>query len=188
MMELVSEASTFAVKAHDGMRRKRAGLPYILHPMEVAVIVSTMTSSQEVIAAAMLHDVVEDAGVTIQEVEERFGKRVAELVGSETENKRKELPATSTWKLRKQESIDFLQGTDDLDIKILYLGDKLSNLRSIYPAWKVEGHDVWQSFNQKNPAEQAWYYRSIAENVSELSDTRAWKEFDALIQQIFKGV
>lgn len=188
MMELVSEASTFAVKAHDGMRRKRAGLPYILHPMEVAVIVSTMTSSQEVIAAAMLHDVVEDAGISLGEVEERFGKRVAELVGSETENKRKNLPAASTWKLRKQEAIDFLQATEDLDVKILYLGDKLSNLRSIYPAWKVEGHDVWQSFNQKSPAEQAWFYRSIAENLSELSETRAWKEFDELIQKIFKDI
>ncbi len=187
-MELVSEASAFAVKAHDGMRRKRAGLPYILHPMEVAVIVSTMTSSQEVLAAAMLHDVVEDAGVSIQEVEERFGKRVAELVASETENKRKNLPAESTWKLRKQEAIDFLKDTEDLDVKILYLADKLSNLRSIYPAWKVEGNDVWQSFNQKNPAEHAWYYRSIAEYVSELSDTRAWKEFDELIQKIFKDV
>lgn len=187
-MELLSEASTFAVKAHDGMRRKRAGLPYILHPMEVAVIASSMTSSQEVIAAAMLHDVVEDAGVSIQELEERFGKRVAELVGSETENKRKNLPAASTWKIRKQESIDFLRSNEDLDVKILYLSDKLSNLRSIYPAWKVEGHDVWQSFNQKDPAEQAWYYRSVAENVSDLSDTRAWKEFDGLVRTIFEGV
>ena len=66
-MELVSQAISFAVKVHDGMRRKKKNIPYILHPMEAAVIVGTMTEDQELIAAAVLHDVVEDAGVTIEE-------------------------------------------------------------------------------------------------------------------------
>ena len=83
-MELVSEAISFAVKAHDGMRRKNSNNPYILHPMEAAVIVGTMTTDQDVIAAAVLHDVVEDANITIEEIEEKFGKRVRELVESET--------------------------------------------------------------------------------------------------------
>ena len=54
-MELASEAIAFAVKAHDGMRRKKSSVPYILHPMEAAVIVGTMTDDQNVIAAAVLH-------------------------------------------------------------------------------------------------------------------------------------
>ena len=54
--------------------------PYILHPLEAAVIVGTMTDDQNLIAAAVLHDVVEDAGVTIEEIEAKFGKRVRELV------------------------------------------------------------------------------------------------------------
>ena len=70
-MELVSEDIVFAVKAHDGMRRKTSQVPYILHPMEAAVIVGTMTDDQDLIAAAALHDVVEDAGVTIEEIEGR---------------------------------------------------------------------------------------------------------------------
>ena len=65
-MELVNEAVAFAVKAHDGMRRKKGGLPYILHPLEAAVIVGTMTDDQNVIAAAVLHDVVEDAGRDVE--------------------------------------------------------------------------------------------------------------------------
>ena len=83
-MELVSEAIAFAVKAHDGMRRKKSEAPYILHPMEAAVIVGTMTNDQTLIAAAALHDVAEDAGVTLREIEERFGVRVRELVEAET--------------------------------------------------------------------------------------------------------
>ncbi len=188
MMELASEAIIFSVKAHDGMRRKQSDLPYILHPMEAVAIVGSMTSNQEVIAAAALHDVVEDAGISMKEIEERFGKRVAELVASETEDKREHLPAESTWKIRKEEAIRTLRDTKDMDIKILYLGDKLANIRSIYYIWQKEGHAMWNSFNQKNPAQQAWYYRTIADSIRELSDTLAWQEFNGLIQTIFAEV
>lgn len=68
-MELVTRAAIFAARAHNGMRRKTSSNPYILHPMEAASIVGTMTESQELIAAALLHDVVEDAGITLEEVE-----------------------------------------------------------------------------------------------------------------------
>ena len=81
-MELVSEAIIFAVKVHDGMRRKKSGVPYILHPLEAATIVGTMTDDQEIIAGAVLHDVVEDTDTTIDEIEEKFGKRIRELVES----------------------------------------------------------------------------------------------------------
>ena len=108
-MELVSEAVAFAVKAHDGMRRKKSTAPYILHPMEAAGIVGTMTDDQSIIAAAALHDVVEDAGVSIEEVGEKFGERVKELVGSETEDKRADLPPTDTWRIRKEESLEVLK-------------------------------------------------------------------------------
>ncbi|MBR5539156.1 MAG: bifunctional (p)ppGpp synthetase/guanosine-3',5'-bis(diphosphate) 3'-pyrophosphohydrolase [Clostridia bacterium] len=184
-MELVSEAIAFAVKAHDGMRRKKSDVPYILHPIEAAVIVGTMTDDQNLIAAAALHDVVEDAGITLQEIEERFGKRVRELVESETEDKRADLPPESTWRVRKEESLGTLKNTDDIAVKMVWLGDKLANMRSIYRDFKVEGIGMWQRFNQKNAAEQAWYYRSIAELTEALSDTSAWIEYKTLTDLVF---
>ena len=54
-MELISEAIAFAVKAHDGMRRKKSSAPHILYPLEAAVIIGTMTDDQNLITAAMLH-------------------------------------------------------------------------------------------------------------------------------------
>lgn len=188
MMELASEAIIFATKAHDGMRRKQSDVPYILHPVEAAAIVGSLTSDQEVIAAAALHDVVEDAGISLEEIEERFGSWVAELVAAETEDKREELPPESTWKLRKEEAIRVLKDTPHREVKILYLGDKLANLRSLYCLWKKEGDAMWEQFNQRDPAEQAWYYRTIADSVRELSDTLAWQEFNGLIQTIFAEV
>ena len=184
-MELVSEAIAFAVKAHDGMRRKKSDVPYILHPMEAAVIVSTMTSDLHLIAAAVLHDVVEDAGVTIEEVEEKFGSRVRELVECETENKREDLPPSDTWRIRKEESLDVLKNTDDIAVLMVWLGDKLANMRALYRDFKIEGVDMWQRFNQKDVNEQAWYYCSIAKLTERLSDTSAWIEYKTLTELVF---
>ena len=184
-MELVSEAIAFAVKAHDGMRRKKSNVPYILHPMEAAVIVGTMTDDQNLIAAAALHDVVEDAGITIEEIEERFGKRVRELVESETEDKRADLPPTETWRIRKEESLAVLKNTNDVSVLMVWLGDKLANMRSIYRDFKVEGEAMWQRFNQKDVREQAWYYRSIVTLTNALSNTSAWLEYKTLTELVF---
>ena len=189
MMELVSEAIAFAVKAHDGMRRKKSDIPYILHPMEAAVIVGTMSEDQNLIAAAALHDVVEDAGISIDEIEARFGKRVRELVESETEDKRAELPPSSTWRVRKEESLEVLKNTDDIGVLMVWMGDKLANMRAIYRDFKVEGVAMWQRFNQKDVNEQAWYYRSIAKLTDRLSDTSAWIEYKTLTELVFgKGI
>ena len=184
-MELVSEAIAFAVKAHDGMRRKKCDSPYILHPMEAAVIVGTMTDDQNLIAAAALHDVVEDAGISIEEIEERFGRRVRELVESETEDKRADLPPSSTWRIRKEESLDVLKNTDDIAVLMVWLGDKLANMRAIYRDFKVEGNAMWQRFNQNDVSEQAWYYRSIVTLTKALSETSAWMEYKTLTELVF---
>ena len=184
-MELVSEAIAFAVKAHDGMRRKKSDAPYILHPMEAAVIVGTMTDDQNLIAAAALHDVVEDAEITIEEIEERFGRRVRELVASETEDKRADRPPEATWYVRKEESLSVLKNTDDIGVLMVWLGDKLANMRAIYRDFKVEGHGMWQRFNQKDEKAQGWYYRSIARLTERLSHTSAWLEYKTLTELVF---
>ena len=185
-MELVTKAIIFAANAHDGMRRKKSKSPYILHPMEAAVIVSTMTDDQEVIAAAALHDVVEDAGIKMETIEEQFGARVRELVESETEDKRADRPPMETWKIRKEESLVVLKNTDDIDVLRVWLGDKLANMRSLYREWKAEGDAMWNKFNQKDPNMQAWYYGTIAEYTSRLCETSAWIEYKTLTDIVFK--
>jgi (p)ppGpp synthase/HD superfamily hydrolase len=184
-MELVSEAIAFAAKAHDGMRRRKSDAPYVIHPMEVAVTVGTMTDDHSVIAAAMLHDVVEDAGISIDEIGERFGERVKYLVASETENKREELPPEQTWYIRKKESLEKLRDTDDIGVKMLWLADKLSNIRAIYSDWEQNGDAVWESFHQKDRGVQAWYYRTVVELTERLSHTAAWREYKTLVERIF---
>lgn len=184
-MNLVTKATVFAANAHDGMSRKTNKNPYILHPMEAATIAGTMSEAQELIAAALLHDVVEDTGITIEQIRAGFGERVAQLVASETENKRDELPPDATWEICKQEAVAMLKSTGDLDVKKLYLSDKLSNMRSFYRDWVLLGDSMWQKFNQKDKNKQYWYYKSIADATKELSEFDAWQEYSFLIERIF---
>lgn len=188
--QLLTRAIIFAAKAHEGQTRKGTDIPYIVHPMEVASIVATMTSDEEIIAAAVLHDVIEDTEESKASVQQEFGERVANLVASESENKREELPAEDTWKVRKQETIDHLknlnQDEDSTAIKQIALGDKLSNMRSIARDYDTIGSDLWKRFNQSNPAEIGWYYRGMCEAVADaVEGTAAYQEYVSLLDKVF---
>ncbi len=184
-LEPISAAICFATEVFDGKYRKLDKTPAIFHSLEVAMIAQQVTEERDVVTAAVLHDTVEDAGVSMEEIARRFGPRVAELVASETEDKQRQIPASQTWRTRKETSVTLLRGTTDMGVKALYLADKLSNIRSVYRAKQRMGDGVWQAFNQKDPGEHYWYYQSIADAVPELSHTAAWKEYTELINKIF---
>ena len=184
-MNVLEEAIAFAVQAHQGQVRKLANTPYILHPLEVASIIATMTSDLEIMAAGVLHDTVEDCNVDPREIKERFGGRVSALVQSETEDRLSQRPPEETWQQRKEESLLMLGYTKDRGVKILWLGDKLSNIRSFYREYQRSGDAIWESLHQKDPKMQGWYYKTIAHHLRELSDTAAYREYVELVNRIF---
>ncbi len=181
----LNEAISFAAACHGEQKRKLNGTPYILHPMEVAAIIATMTNDESTIMAGLLHDVIEDTKIAADEIADRFGEDTAALVVSETENKRRDMPAASTWKLRKEESLAILKNAQDIRVKILWLADKLSNMRSLYRSVRAEGESVFERFNEKRKSEHEWYYRTIAEYTSELKDTAAFEEYTELLNKVF---
>ena len=185
MKDIDVRACRFAEKAHKGICRKGTDIPYMTHLEETAEIVRTLTSDKEVIAAAYLHDVLEDTAYTSSDIEKLFGSKVARLVESETENKYHDMPKEDTWKTRKEETIRHLRDAS-LETKMIMLGDKLSNIRSIKRDYEQIGDQLWERFNQKNPQMHAWYYRSICQSLRELEDLEAWKELDRLIKEVFK--
>ena len=185
-MKKLDEAIKFAVDAHAGQVRKIRNNPYILHPLEAAAIAGTLTKDEDIICAAVLHDVVEDTDGTLDEIRELFGDRVAELVCSETENKRRYLPPEATWKIRKEETLKHLRESNDIGIKTLWMADKLSNVRSFYDAYMEVGDAFWQEFNQKDKNEQAWYYREVYNILKpDFENTLAFKEYAGLIGVLF---
>lgn len=184
-MDIISKAMHFAIDAHKGERRKGDGEPLVLHAMEAASVVATLTKDETVIAAAVLHDTVEDSDVSLDTIRAEFGGRVAELVAAETENKRRDIPADISWKIRKEEAIEVLKNTNDTAVKMIFLGDKLSNMRSFYNLKQRLGDKMWERFNQKNSKEHHWYYRTIADNLRDFADTLAFKEYDGLVSLVF---
>ncbi len=186
MTELFDEALRYAAECHSGQTRSLSKAPYVLHPMEAAVIVGTMTADTEILAAALLHDTIEDTGATLDEIRKRFGDRVAELVASETETRAPHESIANTWEARKSAALSVLRSTDDIAVKMLWLGDKLSNMRSFAREYRLSGNALWARFHQKDPAKQAWYYREIIRCMNELREYDAYKEFAALVEEVFQ--
>ncbi len=186
--DLLDRAIIFAVKAHHNTERRGKGFPYIVHPMEAVEIVATITSDQELLAAAALHDTVEDTDVTVEQIRAEFGDRIAELVHAESDQINGELfngaNETETWHARKQAAIDRLAAASH-DAKIVAMGDKLSNMRAIWRDYQLKGDALWSIFHVKDKASHEWHYRGLAASLSELSDTFAYKEFVRLLDDVF---
>lgn len=179
---LFSRAVAFAAYAHDKRTRPGTGLPCILHPMETAAIAGAITNDPEVLAAAVLHDVMEDCGITEAELRLKFSKRVAALVSFATEEKLSS--TTGEWQRRKLYTINGLRAANR-DQMILVLADKLSNLRSIRRDLQTHGDALWQRFNQPNKTMHRWYFTSILEGLEPLSGCEAYFEYKALLEVIF---
>lgn len=175
---MINEAVEFALKAHFGMVRKGTQTPYLFHPLEAMTIVSRLTSDEEVISAAVLHDTIEDTKITYEDIEKDFGKRVADLVNSESEDK------TKTWEERKTYTLETL-GNESREVKIIALGDKLSNMRSISKDYSEIGDMLWQRFNVTDKSKQGWYYKGIVKALEELKDTYEWQELKRLTDKVF---
>ncbi|MBO4469577.1 MAG: bifunctional (p)ppGpp synthetase/guanosine-3',5'-bis(diphosphate) 3'-pyrophosphohydrolase [Bacteroidales bacterium] len=182
--ELLDRAIIFAVKAHAGTERRGKGYPYIVHPLEAVEIVATMTKDQELLAAAALHDTVEDTDVTVEQLRAEFGDRVADLVASESDQFEAGVSEEDSWHARKQAAIDRLARASR-EAKIVALGDKLSNMRAIARDYKVQGDALWNLFHAKDPQDHEWHYRGLADSLRELEDTFAFKEFEKLINEVF---
>jgi len=183
--ELLDRAIIFAVKAHAGTERRGKGFPYIVHPMEAMEIVATMTPDQGLLAAAALHDVVEDTDVTAAEIEAEFGPRVASLVVAESDVFPEGVSEKDSWRFRKQAAIDRLSKASH-EAKMVALGDKLSNMRAIARDYAMKGDELWKIFHAPHPSDHEWHYRGLADALRELEDTFAFKEFESLINQIWK--
>jgi (p)ppGpp synthase/HD superfamily hydrolase len=126
-VSLVEKARAFAITAHGEQKRKYTGEPYVVHTQEVADIVRRAGGDPVMVAAAHLHDVIEDTPVTAEQVREAFGPAVAELVIALSD----QIPLTyGNRKARKRAESDRLAGCD-ARVQMIKLADIISNARSI---------------------------------------------------------
>ena len=98
----VDKAIKFAVDAHANTERRGKGFPYVIHVLEAMEIVASMSNDPELLAAAALHDTVEDTGVTVEEIKSGFGEKVANLVKAESDVIDSSVSETESLRSRKQ--------------------------------------------------------------------------------------
>lgn len=173
-MNITEKATLLALRAHEGQMRKDAPIPYVVHPLRVGLILARYGFDDEVVAAGIVHDVVEDTSVSIEEVEETLGVRVAGIVAPVTHDD------TLSWKEKKQAYIDTVRMAHD-DAKAVATADKIANAESLVFAHEREGSEVWRHFNAGRE-QKLWFERAMLTMLEESWDHplvavyRSWVE------------
>lgn len=141
LSERVEAAINLATQAHEGQyRRNRHQIPYVSHSFTVGMILAEQGFGEDVVIAGLLHDVVEDTDVTIEQIQSRFGKHVAELVAAVTD------PPDLPFEERKHHQAVKLTDASD-EVKAIKAADVLHNLYSKVVAAR-DGEDIWQHLDQ----------------------------------------
>jgi (p)ppGpp synthase/HD superfamily hydrolase len=154
MTENMFRAIEFATKAHSGQLRKGTGLPYIIHPLNVAKILIESDCSETEVVAGILHDTVEDTPATLNEIRSGFGDAVAEIVWATSEPDK-----SDTWENRKNHTLDVLKDCAE-DVLHVSFADKMDNIRSTREDLERTGHAMWSRFNRPKE-KQRWYFESL---------------------------
>jgi GTP diphosphokinase / guanosine-3',5'-bis(diphosphate) 3'-diphosphatase len=171
---MVQKAIVKAVELHKGQFRKGDGkMPYIVHAIEVGFIVTRYTNNTDLIAAAILHDTVEDCGYKLSDLENDFGGEVKNLVSCLSEDK-----SIKDWTERKKENLQRLKGNQDASF--IKSADALSNVNSLVTAIKEEGPAIWSRFNSTKD-QQLEYYRTI---LRETEDFLPKKHIEELVSAL----
>ncbi|MFQ5578151.1 MAG: HD domain-containing protein [Anaerolineae bacterium] len=176
--ELLDRALIFAARAHKGQFRKGTDIPYLAHPVALALTLTELHCSDDVIAAALLHDVVEDTDVSLAEIERAFGPAIAAIVAAVSEPDR-----DAPWETRKQHTINKLRRAP-LPVKLVACADKLHNIRAIARDHAALGDALWKRFG-RGKQKQAWYYRGLAQSLPHgLQQPEKYPIFARFVQEV----
>ncbi|MGG3468708.1 HD domain-containing protein [Neobacillus pocheonensis] len=177
-MELIEKALQVASIAHQNQFRKNTNIPYIAHPVAVGMLVMKAGYSEDLIAAAILHDTVEDTELTLEDIEREFGANIAEIVAGCSEPDK-----SLTWQARKDHTIEFLKTAPE-EVRVVACADKLHNLRSIIHDYEQHGDKVWERFNA-GKEKQKWYYTHIAESLGSQSTFPLLEQLKTEVDNLF---
>lgn len=177
MKNLVNDAFIFALEAHKGQLRKD-GKSYISHPFAVAMELAQNGAAPELIAAGLLHDTIEDAGVTSEELRNRFGEEVLQIIQFDTEDK------SCSWTERKTRTLNELKNCDR-KYAMLVCADKLANIRDIAEDLEKNGETVWECFKYPKDV-QEWLYREYCTALEQISDLKMYDDLKRTVDIVFK--
>jgi (p)ppGpp synthase/HD superfamily hydrolase len=182
------QALQYAVDAHGDQTRKGTGVPYVSHLLGVASLVLEEAGDEDEAIAALLHDVVEDQGgkPRLDDVRQRFGERVANLVEACSDSLEEEEGLKPPWKTRKERYIERVRTEHDGSALLVSVADKLYNSRAIVRdlRFATDQQEVWDRFGRERDC-VLWYYRSLVDAFrSRMEADRLLEEFDAIVTEL----
>lgn len=174
-------AFLYAAEKHATQKRKKTDVPYISHLMAVAALVLEAGGGEDEAIAALLHDVVEDCGghPVLDEIRDRFGNRVAEIVDGCTDAYTIPKPP---WKARKLEYLHHLREAGD-GVRLVSAADKLHNVRTILADFRKDGDSVWERFSGRRDG-TLWYYRAVLDVLREGKQNRLVEELHRVVTEL----
>ena len=173
---LTQKALRIATQMHDGQLRKETPIPYITHPVAVALNLAKHGFAENVIAAALVHDVLEDTNMTRALLEKELGVEVVTIVMSLSEDK--SLP----WEERKRNYIETIRSSD-ANVKAVSIADKIHNAESMLIAYSIQGENLWQMF-ARGKQQQQWFMNELLAMFEETWDHPLNSEYRKLVEAI----
>ena len=175
-MTLVEKADRLAERAHEGQTRKESNAPYITHPRAVARILEEHGFDDTAVAAALVHDVVEDTPLCLDDVRRELGDEVARLVEAVTYDD------SLSWEGKREKYIEAVrQGPEGA--KAISVADKIHNARSFIAGYGVQGRDMWKNFN-KGRDKKLWFEEAMLKMLRETWQHPLVGEYAALIEEM----
>ena len=176
-------AISYAAEAHREQVRKGSGVPYLSHLLQVAGLALEYGGDEQVAIGALLHDVVEDTPASPEDIEQRFGKRVRDIVEGCSDTLDKETEDRS-WRERKETYLAHLCESASADVLLVSCCDKLHNSRSILSDLKEQGDAIWGIFKGGREG-TLWYYRALVEAYRQVNaPLRLVRELDEVVSEI----
>ncbi len=176
-------ALAYAIRAHEGQFRKGTRVPYISHVLGVCSLVLEDGGSEEEAVAALLHDVVEDAGgaAALEQIKHRFGPRIAGFVEALSDTDTVDKPP---WKERKTAYIAHLREAGPEVLRVS-CADKLHNARSILLDYRSHGEALWSRFNADAGGDDVlWYYEELVNVFRGKGGGRLVEELARVVEEI----
>ncbi len=179
--EKFEDALVYAARLHRDQTRKGSRVPYVTHLLAVAAIVGENGGTEEEVVSALLHDAPEDAGgrERLEEIRERFGDEIAEIVAGCTDSYEDPKPA---WRPRKEAYVAHVAEASS-SVRLVSAADKLHNARSILADLRSLGEELWDRFTGGKRG-TLWYYRALTEAYKRAGANAVVEELDRVVREI----
>lgn len=173
---LTELAALIAYTAHAAQTRKDDQTPYFVHPCMVAFKLMSYGFPEDIVAAGLVHDVLEDSAVSKEELERLLGKRVADIVSAVSEDKA--LP----WEERKALYVEAISAAPD-EVKAVSIADKIHNLESLFSAYQIQREQVWKAFN-RGREQKCWFEQTLCAAVKKTWKHPILDEYAQLVERL----